>query len=177
MKLLFRISSKIIRTMCLYGRHLSSLQVRLRCQTVSQAAVRPTNTAQAFFLASKESSIFCMSNTVWSTVGLLCRNPAYSLGSYGSIIGSTQVWISLSRILYGAQSRDIALINPLACVDSYCCSYTKSCWNELRRMLQRNSRVWQELNYRLDKRRVTKGSHIARLRIIIRNGAICEIII
>ena len=62
-KLLFRTSSMITRTMCLSGRNLSSLQVRPQCQTVSYAAVRSTNTAPAFFLASKESSMFCVSRT------------------------------------------------------------------------------------------------------------------
>ena len=101
LKLLFRISSEMIRTMCLFGRSLSSLQVRLRWQTVPYAAVRSTNTAPAFFLASKESSIFCVSKTVWSTVDLPCRNLACFLGSCGSIIGSTQVWISLFEDLVG----------------------------------------------------------------------------
>ena len=48
-KFLFRTGSLIIWTMCLSARSLRSLQVRLRCQTVSYAAVRSTNTAPAFF--------------------------------------------------------------------------------------------------------------------------------
>ena len=52
-----------------------------------------------FFLASKESLIFCVSKTVWSIVDLPCQNPACSLGSCGLIIGSTRVWISFSRNL------------------------------------------------------------------------------
>ena len=63
MKLLFRTSSMIIRVMCLSGRSLSSLQVRPRCQTVSSAAVRSINTAPAFFFASNEFSMFCVSKT------------------------------------------------------------------------------------------------------------------
>ena len=54
----------IIRIMFLFGRSLSSLQVRPPCQTVSYAAVRSTNTAPAFFFASKESSMFCVSKTI-----------------------------------------------------------------------------------------------------------------
>ena len=40
---------------------------------------------------SKESSIFCLSKTVWATVDLPCQNPACSLGSCGSIKVSTRV--------------------------------------------------------------------------------------
>ena len=54
----------------------------------------------ASFLASKMFSIFCMSKTAWSAVDYSCQNPACSLGSCGSLIGSTRVWISLSRIWY-----------------------------------------------------------------------------
>ena len=54
----------------------------------------------ASFLASKMFSIFCVSKTAWSAVDFSGRNPACSLGGCGSIIGSTQVWISLSRIWY-----------------------------------------------------------------------------
>ena len=57
-KLRFQTSSMIILTMCLSGISLSSMQVRPRCQTVSYAAVRLTNTAPAFFLASKEFLMF-----------------------------------------------------------------------------------------------------------------------
>ena len=56
----------------------------------------------ALFLASKEFSIFCVSETVSSAVDLLCQNPACFPGSCISLIGSTRVRISLSRILYSA---------------------------------------------------------------------------
>ena len=98
-ELLFRTSSMIIWIMCLSGRSLSSLQMRPRCQTVSQAAVRSTNTARAFFFASKKSLMFCVSKTTRSTVDFPCRNPVCSFGSKGSTIGSTSLYISRSMIL------------------------------------------------------------------------------
>ena len=55
--------TSIPNKICLSGRSLSSLQVRSRCQTVSYAAVRSTNTAPAFFFALKESSMFCVGKT------------------------------------------------------------------------------------------------------------------
>ena len=77
-KFLFRISSKIIRAMCLTGRSFSNLQVRPRCQTVLLDAVRSTNTPPACVLPSKESSIFCPSKTVWFTADIPYRKPACS---------------------------------------------------------------------------------------------------
>ena len=54
----------IILTMCLSGRKLSILQVRPRCQTVSYAAVRLTNTTPAFFFSASKESSFCVSVSV-----------------------------------------------------------------------------------------------------------------
>ena len=49
--------SMIMWTMCLSCSNRSSLQVRPRCHTVSQAAVRSANTAPVFFVAKKLSSM------------------------------------------------------------------------------------------------------------------------
>ena len=62
-KFWFLTSFMIILNMFLSDRSLSSLQIRPRCQVVSYAAVRLTNMALAFFLASKESSMFQISRT------------------------------------------------------------------------------------------------------------------
>ena len=42
-----------------------------------------------FFFASKESSVFYVSKTTWSTVDFRCRNPACSFGSKRWTFGST----------------------------------------------------------------------------------------
>ena len=71
--------------MCLSGRSLSSLQVKSRCQKVSEVTVRLTITTPAFFLASKESLMFWVSRRTWSSVDFPRRNPSYSLGSSGAM--------------------------------------------------------------------------------------------
>ena len=67
---------------------ICSLQIRLRYQTASYAAVRSTNTSPAFFLASKKSSMFWVNRTTWSTADFPRQNPACSLGRSRSIFGS-----------------------------------------------------------------------------------------
>ena len=83
-------SISITRTMYLSGSNRSSLQVRPRCHTVLLAAVRSTNTAAAFFLAEKLSSMSCVSRVTWSTVDFPCRMSACFRGCNESMIGSTR---------------------------------------------------------------------------------------
>ena len=61
-------------------------EISAACRQCYKAAVRSTNMAPAFF-ASKESSMFCVSKTTWSTVDFKCQNPACSFESKGSTIG------------------------------------------------------------------------------------------
>jgi len=58
-KLRLPTNSMIMRNKCLSGSNHSNLEVRLRCHTVLQAAVRSTNTTPAF-LAEDLSAMFCM---------------------------------------------------------------------------------------------------------------------
>jgi len=62
-KLRLKTNSRNMRTMYLSASNRSSLQVRLRCHTVSQAAVTSTNEAAACFVAEKPSSMYCVSKT------------------------------------------------------------------------------------------------------------------
>ena len=85
-KLLFRISSMIIRTMCLSGRSLSSCrrgQSARQCH--KQLPDQQTSHRPAFF-ASKVSSMFCVSKTTRSTVDFPCRNPACFLSARGRLL-------------------------------------------------------------------------------------------
>ena len=106
--------------MCLSERSLSSLQVRPRCQTVSQAAVRSTNMAPAFFLASKESSMFFLS--LKKSLKKSSKNPAEQLDPHLTSRVETQPALSREKgiddwlnagvdkpleDLVGTQSRDI----------------------------------------------------------------------
>ena len=59
----FWTSCMIILTMCLSGAKPHQLASKPRCQTPSYAAVKFTNKAPAFFLASKKSLMFCESRT------------------------------------------------------------------------------------------------------------------
>jgi len=81
--------SMIMLTICQSGSNRSSSQVRARCHTVLQVAVKSTNTAPDFF-AEKLSSMSCVSRVTWYTADLPCRKPASSCGSNGSMIGLTR---------------------------------------------------------------------------------------
>ena len=71
---------------------------------ISRCQVDKHGTGLLLYL-KKVLNILC-EQTIWSMVDLPSRNPACSLGNYGSITGSTRAWISLSRILLGTQSSD-----------------------------------------------------------------------
>jgi len=87
--------SMIMRTVCLSGKNRTSLQVRLRCHAVSQAAVRSSNTSPAFFLAAKLSTMSYVSRVSWFTVDFPCRKPACSVRSSGWwLVQYERRWVS-----------------------------------------------------------------------------------
>jgi len=79
--------STIMWTMCLSRSNCSSLQVRPRCHTVLQAAVRSTNTAPAFFSVGKLSSMSCFNR--WPGLRLTSRveSPPAPEGAMGRWLG------------------------------------------------------------------------------------------
>ena len=97
--------SMIMWTMCLSGKNHSSLQLRWRCHTVSEAAVWLTNTAPAFFLSEKLSAMSCVNRVTWSTADHPCRKPTCSCGSNGSMIVLTSVDESLEHFKGYTQQR------------------------------------------------------------------------
>ena len=75
-KLRLQTSFMIIEILRLSGRRCITMQVRPRCHTVSQAAVKSTNTAAAFSSAEKLFSIFSVKRVNWFTVDFPRRNLA-----------------------------------------------------------------------------------------------------
>ena len=92
-KLWFEISSTMKCTICLSGSIQRSFKVNLRCHIVSYAAIRSIRTAQAVSLASKQSSVSCVSSVTRSTVDHSLWKPACSCGSWGSMMGLIRPWI------------------------------------------------------------------------------------
>ena len=85
-KLWFEISSTMKCTICLSGSIQRSFKVNPQCHIVSYAAIRSIKTAQAVSLASKQSSVSCVSSVTRSTVDHSLWKPACSCGSWGLLL-------------------------------------------------------------------------------------------